>query len=581
MHSSDGDGTSYRNRALSHASEMTEPSMSEAEKQHLLNSAFESNMDDHADLTSRDQNAQSVDLDDASSNSKGDDVGEEEDYVDMFGGNNSERGESDEDNVESSDGGGESSDGARPRKRQKREQGGDVMGGDEKNANRTNSESGKAANGEDNLIELTEKQQEQLDFAKNKLSKWAARLFDPNRPRGLVEPPKVIPLNDEFLSAFGKREKEYDELAGRVVDIDKKSLDVDVSESDDEGDGSKSKESKGQKVNFSEMSNCKVKITNLSYGTSTATIARECGFIGPVVDVNLILDENRQSTGRAYVVFEDHESAIGCVEKMNEKQLEGRTLYISLAAASSKKKDDPSGKGGGISSKKDNRYWEQDISTKCNRCGEVGHNERNCTNEEKPRPCALCAEVGHEMWTCPKKSICFNCGVPGHVSRECRRPRGIPKRCVCTICYSSGHHRWQCRERQWVPEEAICMQCGKPGHFMCSDMKWFFGLQGVSCFQCGCNLHHGSECQRPSLDQCARNAEIGAQEIEMAEAESLREQLNAQRSNRESRDRRHRDYNDRPRSMPPPRSRENRRFTDDDEYGRQRGSNSSRDSRWR
>jgi hypothetical protein len=28
-------------------------------------------------------------------------------------------------------------------------------------------------------------------LAKSKLSKWAARLFDPNRPRGLVEPPKT------------------------------------------------------------------------------------------------------------------------------------------------------------------------------------------------------------------------------------------------------------------------------------------------------------------------------------------------------------------------------------------------------
>ncbi len=68
-----------------------------------------------------------------------------------------------------------------------------------------------------------------------------------------------IPLNDEFLTAFGKREKEYDELAGRVVDIDKKSLDVNVSESEDEENSSKLKKSKEQKLNFSEMANCKVR----------------------------------------------------------------------------------------------------------------------------------------------------------------------------------------------------------------------------------------------------------------------------------------------------------------------------------
>jgi len=45
-----------------------------------------------------------------------------------------------------------------------------------------------------------------------------------------------IPLNNEFLTAFGKREKEYDELIGRSVDIDKTSLDVvDVDGSDEEG----------------------------------------------------------------------------------------------------------------------------------------------------------------------------------------------------------------------------------------------------------------------------------------------------------------------------------------------------------
>jgi hypothetical protein len=48
---------------------------------------------------------------------------------------------------------------------------------------------------------------------------------------------RSIPLNDEFLTAFGKREKEYDELMGRSVDIDKTSLDVvDVYDSNEDGD---------------------------------------------------------------------------------------------------------------------------------------------------------------------------------------------------------------------------------------------------------------------------------------------------------------------------------------------------------
>ena len=47
------------------------------------------------------------------------------------------------------------------------------------------------------------------------LSKWAARLLEPNRPRSLIETPQEIPLNDEFLKAFGQREKEHDKAMGR------------------------------------------------------------------------------------------------------------------------------------------------------------------------------------------------------------------------------------------------------------------------------------------------------------------------------------------------------------------------------
>jgi hypothetical protein len=65
----------------------------------------------------------------------------------------------------------------------------------------------------------TDNNESLFEVAKQRLSKWAARLFDPNRPRGLVQPPAVIPLNDEFLTAFGKREKDYDEKTGRSIEI--------------------------------------------------------------------------------------------------------------------------------------------------------------------------------------------------------------------------------------------------------------------------------------------------------------------------------------------------------------------------
>jgi hypothetical protein len=67
-----------------------------------------------------------------------------------------------------------------------------------------------------------------------------------------------IPLNDEFLTAFGKREKEYDELAGRKIEIDQTSLDVvDVYDSEDEGNGDGKAKAK---INYSEISAGKVKV---------------------------------------------------------------------------------------------------------------------------------------------------------------------------------------------------------------------------------------------------------------------------------------------------------------------------------
>lgn len=179
----------------------------------------------------------------------------------------------------------------------------------------------------------------------------------------------------------------------------------------------------------------------------------------------------------------------------------------------------------------------------------------NCRNAEKVRPCPMCAEAepDHGEWQCPKKTWCFHCGVPGHVSRECpdkmaQRGRGSGplNRKVCGNCFKSGHHRWQCREHSsdiqgrgseyFGTDSAKCMDCGRFGHFSCEPLKWFFGLKGRYCFNCGFEGHHGIDCRRPNLDQIGRDREAAEREIEQVEALALEEELRRQQEKSRGRD---------------------------------------------
>jgi len=163
IQSASDDPSSNHQRARAESS-ATEPSLSHEEKVHLMNSAFDE-VDDDVEIvvptgkTRRDSES----------------VEESENYVAMAGEEESADGDDEADDAYAK----------HPKKRRKTE-----------SSDQRQNYAGIACDAISNdapkqLVTLTQVQQDQLDLAKSKLSKWAARLFDPNRPRGLVEPPKT------------------------------------------------------------------------------------------------------------------------------------------------------------------------------------------------------------------------------------------------------------------------------------------------------------------------------------------------------------------------------------------------------
>mmetsp|Transcript_2420 Transcript_2420/g.4823 ORF Transcript_2420/g.4823 Transcript_2420/m.4823 type:complete len:521 (-) Transcript_2420:76-1638(-) len=357
-------------------------------------------------------------------------------------------------------------------------------------------------------------------MAQGRLSKWAARLFDPDRPRGLVEPPQVIPLNDEFLKAFGKREKAFDKARGVQLTIDR---DIDESNNDDlYGDtpttlGVATKPVVEETDGNVSGEGCKVRIHNLNYTTRQTDLLEACTVFGVVTKVDLDMEDETlednapRNRGRAFIYFDTEEGAKACVEGLTE--LDGRPLRVELASSSGGTRGRAS--VGNMSS----RYYARDISTKCYRCGEVGHRESDCINPARAKPCPICAGIDHELRACPIKAICFNCGIPGHVSRSCNMARGMPQPMICTVCFQKGHNKMNCRQSYRdavaVSSKGLCMVCGEEGHYLCQEPKWFFSIEGVSCGNCGQSGHIGEECRRPNVEQLSRDDELARKEVEM------------------------------------------------------------------
>ena len=390
-------------------------------------------------------------------------------------------------------------------------------------------------------------------MAKKKLSKWALRLFDSSRPKGLIETPPIIPLNDEYLKAFGQRhvQEEKQILQRRKHHVWTNSSN-DASLHDDhkrlESETVSSALSTQQEqqlyhnnkahiqienkdeINYPQQTTTTIQqrihgmvtIVNIAYTTTLETIFKTCERYGPVLKIDLPMDMSSPSTvsssiptksnstnpdgipkpiptkiynpslnlGKATVIFEYPDDAARFVECRNQQIMDGRLIGCFLVGGGGTTTGATTTTTSSSTTINNNttttdykpsttyRYFTKDISTKCFRCGQIGHTQGSCTNPEKPKPCPLCTMLltaehdttGHyyNLKACPLSKVCFNCGSPGHINKTCPYKKFMPKRVVCTACLMEGHHRWSCPNKvvSTIPC-AKCITCGMYFQLLC------------------------------------------------------------------------------------------------------------------
>jgi hypothetical protein len=376
-------------------------------------------------------------------------------------------------------------------------------------------------------------------IAKDRLSKWAARLFDPDRPKGVNQPPQTIPLNDEFLSAFGKREQEMDALTGQTLTIDRTirdddedydgnaggikdppteasmapaadeanpplAVDTNLPSSNDDMNETTTTAKTPMTTSGDDKNNNdtgitnvsrNVKISNLRFTTTQSELEGLCQRFGEIEKTTLIKNpsDETKNMGLAFVLFVTKEAAARCLAELTT--IQNRPVTVTEAKPPGEKNNSGSKKRKAAA-----RYWEteMDLSLKCYHCGLYGHMASACQNAKLLKPCTLCGVTSHDARNCDKKVFCFTCGLPGHPSRDCPDRHQPVRRLICTICYREDHHKSQCRssggrqqqyrggagEQQQQPyglANAVCMVCGKLGHFSCQRVSVFYGLRGLCC----------------------------------------------------------------------------------------------------
>jgi len=141
---------------------------------------------------------------------------------------------------------------------------------------------------------------------------------------------------------------------------------------------------------------------------------------------------------------------------LNEKPCKGRPVRLKEEGLLSLEGGKRPSLGGG------SRYYERlvNIHVKCNRCGEVGHMERECDNSERAMPCHLCAGGDHEASSCPNL-VCFRCRGFGHNRNACTVTNAEISR-QANRRFDGGHLTGMLDSA--AARGVVCSQCGSIRH---------------------------------------------------------------------------------------------------------------------
>ena len=111
-----------------------------------------------------------------------------------------------------------------------------------------------------------------------------------------------------------------------------------------------------------------------------------------------------------------------------------------------------------------------------------------CVNEPMKRCCFRCGETGHDSRDC-KNEVCYNCFESGHVAAHCPQPK------QGSLDISELKDPFNGMKVPFKDLEKVrCMSCDKFGHINCEAVIEF-GEIDIFCYMCGSKGHTGDDCK--------------------------------------------------------------------------------------